>query len=315
MINKNDIILITGGFGFVGKYVYEQLVSSGYKNVDQLHRDHCDLTLYDQVENMLNKYSPDVIIHCAAKVGGILLNKEKPMTLFYDNVVMGQNLICTSVYANKPLKKFVNLSTICAYPAEPPTPFKEGDLWNGYPHHSNAPYGVAKKAIMVMGQAAKKEFGLNFITLMPTNLYGPRDNLDPVTSHVIPGICHKILEAKQKKEPIVKLLGSGNNTREFLHVKDCAKGIVQAMEYYDSDEPCNLGSGQEISIKDLAFYIAQIIDYHGKIVWANDGIDGQKRRILDTTRAKEQFGWVAETDFREGLRDFIKWYTSQVTFR
>ncbi len=300
-------ILITGGAGFLGSAIVEKLVKERGVRRDQIiiprSRDH-DLRL---MENCLSVCKDaDVIIHLAARVGGIGFNMENPATLFYDNAMMGIQMIEAARLSG--VAKFVAIGTICAYPKFTPVPFKEDDIWNGYPEETNAPYGLAKKMMLVQSQAYRKQYGFNSIFLLPVNLYGPGDNFHPDSSHVIPAIIKKVYDAKNAGEDRIVLWGTGKATREFLFVRDCADGIVLAAENYDGDEPVNLGAGREISIKDLGELICELSRFNGKIVWDTTKPDGQPRRCLDTQRAKEKFGFVAGTEFEEGLRETIEWY-------
>jgi GDP-L-fucose synthase len=248
----------------------------------------------------------DVIIHLAAHVGGIGLNREKPAELFYDNLMMGAQLIHAAYQAG--VQKFVCVGTICAYPKFTPVPFKEDDLWNGYPEETNAPYGVAKKALLVQLQSYRQQYGFNGIYLLPVNLYGPGDNFDPRSSHVIPALIRKVHEAQQRGDKQIPVWGDGSPTREFLYSEDAARGIVMATRFYSDSEPVNLGTGYEISIKDLIALICDLMDYDGEIVWETDKPNGQPRRCLDIQRAKAAFGFMAQVGFEEGLRNTIEWY-------
>jgi len=300
-------ILITGGAGFLGSAIVEKLVKERNVNRDRIiiprSRDH-DLRL---MENCLSVCKEaDVVIHLAARVGGIGFNMENPATLFYDNAMMGIQMIEAARLSN--VEKFVAIGTICAYPKFTPVPFKEDDIWNGYPEETNAPYGLAKKMMLVQSQAYRKQYGFNSIFLLPVNLYGPGDNFHPDSSHVIPAIIKKVHDAKKAGEDKIVLWGTGKATREFLFVRDCAEGIILAAENYDGDEPVNLGAGREISIKDLGELICRLSNYDGRIEWDTSKPDGQPRRCLDTQRAIEKFGFVAKTEFEDGLRETIEWY-------
>lgn len=300
-------VLITGGAGFLGSAIVEKLVKERGVSRDQIiiprSRDY-DLRL---MENCLSVCKEaDVVIHLAAKVGGIGFNMENPATLFYDNAMMGIQMIEAARLSG--VAKFVAIGTICAYPKFTPVPFKEDDIWNGYPEETNAPYGLAKKMMLVQSQAYRKQYGFNSIFLLPVNLYGPGDNFHPDSSHVIPAIIKKVHDAKRVGEDKIVLWGTGKATREFLFVRDCADGIVLAAENYNGDEPVNLGAGREISIKDLGELICRLSKFKGEIVWDTTKPDGQPRRCLDTQRAKERFGFVAKTEFEEGLRETIEWY-------
>jgi len=303
-----DRFVVTGGAGFLGSFVCERLRARGVSD-DRLfvprRRDY-DLTRETDVERLYRDARPDVVVHLAAEVGGIGANRENPGRFFYANAAMGLHLIEHARRVN--LRKFVQVGTICAYPKFTPVPFREEDLWNGYPEETNAPYGVAKKALLVMCQAYREQYGLNAIYLLPVNLYGPRDNFDLNSSHVIPALIRKCLEAKERGDDRIVCWGDGSPTREFLYVEDAAEGIVLATERYDSPDPVNLGSGREISIRDLVELIARLTGFDGKIEWDTTKPNGQPRRCLDTTRARERFGFTAQTDFEEGLRRTIAWY-------
>lgn len=299
-------ILVTGGAGFLGKQVIQQLCAAGAdpnKITVPRSRD-CDLRVMDNCQRAADQQ--DVIIHLAAHVGGIGLNREKPAELFYDNLMMGAQLIHAAYQAG--VQKFVCVGTICAYPKFTPVPFKEDDLWNGYPEETNAPYGVAKKALLVQLQSYRQQYGFDGIYLLPVNLYGPEDNFDPHSSHVIPALIRKVHEAQQRGDKQIPVWGDGSPTREFLYSEDAARGIVMATQYYSDSEPVNLGTGYEISIKDLITLICNLMDYDGEIVWETDKPNGQPRRCLDTERAKQAFGFTAQVGFEEGLQNTINWY-------
>lgn len=307
MINlKNKKILVTGGAGFLGSFVVEELVKKGVpiENIFVPRQNDYDLRRLEDCQKVL--IGMNVVIHLAAKVGGIGFNREHPGQLFYDNLIMSAQLMEEA--RKLKIDKFVAIGTICAYPKFTPTPFKEDDLWNGYPEETNAPYGLAKKMMLVQSQAYRQEYGFNSIYLLPVNLYGPRDNFDPNSSHVIPALIKKVVEAKEKNLPFVEVWGTGKATREFLYIEDAAKAIVLATEKYDNSEPVNIGSGMEISIKDLVQTICSISGYKGKIKWDKTKPDGQPRRQLDTTRAQKEFGFKAKTDFKKGLKNEIEWY-------
>jgi GDP-L-fucose synthase len=301
-------IVVTGGTGFLGRFVRQELARIGVGE-DRLlipRRQEYDLTRESAVEAMYRDLRPDVVIHLAAEVGGIGANREQPGRFFYANMAMGLHLIEHARRTN--LEKFVQVGTICAYPKFTPVPFKEDDLWEGYPEETNAPYGVAKKALLVMLQAYRQQYGLNGIYLLPVNLYGPGDNFNLQTSHVIPALIRKFMEARQQGKQQVVVWGTGQASREFFYVEDCARAIVMATQFYDEPKPVNLGAGFEITIRELAERIARLCGYHGEILWDTTRPDGQPRRCLDVSRAKEQFGFEAKMDFDQGLQKTIEWY-------
>ena len=304
LLNKR--ILVTGGAGFLGHHVVEKLKSRGVADVFVPRSSEYDLVKESNIVRMLNDSKPDIIIHLAAVVGGIGANRLNPGKYFYDNLMMGVQLIEQSRLIG--LEKFVAVGTICAYPKFTPVPFKEEDLWIGYPEETNAPYGLAKKMMLVQSQAYRQQYGFNSIYLLPVNLYGPRDNFDPQTSHVIPALIKKCIDAKKNNDRTITVWGTGAATREFLYVEDAAEGILLATESYDSSDPVNLGSGREISIKELVERIAELTGFDGEIIWDTDKPDGQPRRCLDTDKAYKQFSFRAKTAFDEGLKNTIQWY-------
>ena len=299
-------ICVTGGLGFLGSHLIDRLKARGCKNVFIADRDKYDLTKEAEIVRMYEEIKPDIVIHLAAVVGGIGANREHPGSFYYLNMVMGAMLIEQARLHN--IEKFVALGTICAYPKFTPVPFKETDLWLGYPEETNAPYGLAKKMMMVQLQAYRQEYDFHGIYLLPVNLYGPRDNFDDRSSHVIPALIKKCVEAKETGADSIEVWGTGKATREFFYVEDAAEAIALAAEKYDGIEPVNLGAGFEISIKDLVELIAKLTGFEGKIVWDSSKPDGQPRRCLDTSRAKEYFGFQAHTNFEEGLKKTIEWY-------
>lgn len=310
-LSKSDRICVTGGDGFLGKHLVGLIKRSGYLNVFVPRIEDYDLRLIESVRNMYEDASPDVVIHLAAVVGGIGANRANPGRFFYDNAIMGIQLLEEA--RKRGIAKFVSLGTICAYPKHTPVPFREEELWNGYPEETNAPYGLAKKMLLVQGQAYRQQYGFNSIFLLPVNLYGPGDNFDPGSSHVIPALIKKCIDARNRNESSITVWGTGRATREFLYVEDAAKGILLATERYDSPEPVNLGAGFEISIKDLVGLIVELSGFQGKVVWDSTKPDGQPRRMLNTERAEVEFGFKADTDFREGLRNTIEYYEKHFT--
>jgi GDP-L-fucose synthase len=299
-------ILVTGGAGFLGKQVIAQLLEAGanLENISVPRSKTCDLRKLEHCEAAVA--GQDLVIHLAAHVGGIGLNREKPAELFYDNLMMGTQLIHAAYQAK--VKKFVCVGTICAYPKFTPVPFKEDDIWNGYPEETNAPYGVAKKALLVQLQAYRQQYGFDGIYLLPVNLYGPEDNFNPASSHVIPALIRKVYEAKQQGVKQLPVWGDGSPTREFLFSEDAARGIVMGAQAYDDGEPVNLGTNYEISIRDLVELICRLMEFEGELVWETDQPNGQPRRCLDTTRAKAAFGFTAQVSLEAGLRRTIDWY-------
>lgn len=303
---KEKRIVVTGGAGFLGKHVVNKLQKEGCKHIFTPRSKEFDLTKENGIIKMLTAFKPDIIIHLAAVVGGIGANQKNPGKFFYENLIMGAQLMEQSRIFG--IEKFVAIGTICSYPKFTPVPFKEDDLWNGYPEETNAPYGLAKKMMLVQSQAYREQYGFNSIFLLPVNLYGPGDNFDLETSHVIPAIIRKFIEAKEKGEPRVTLWGSGNVTREFIYVEDAAEGIILATKKYNESYPVNIGSGQEITVKELAARVKVLTGYDGEIVWDESKPDGQPRRRLDIDYAKEKIGFEANTFLMEGLQKTIKWY-------
>ncbi len=305
---SDKTICVTGGEGFLGRNVVAKLADHGCENVFTVRHAEYDLLLREDIERLYREVKPHVVIHLASIVGGIGANSRNPGTFFYQNLMMGAQIM-EAARINQ-VEKFVQIGTVCAYPKFTPVPFKEADLWNGYPEETNAPYGIAKKVLLVQAQAYRDQYGFNAIYLMPENLYGPGDNFNPESSHVIPALIKKFVEAQANGAKTVSVWGSGTATREFLYVTDAAAGIVLATEHYDGREPVNLGAGQEISIRDLAHLIAAETGFQGEIVWDTSKPDGQPRRALDTSRAFEWFGFRAQVEFRDGLRQTIEWYRS-----
>ncbi|MDD5255126.1 MAG: GDP-L-fucose synthase [Candidatus Omnitrophica bacterium] len=303
---KRERIVVTGGAGFLGSFVVQKLKDRGCKKVYVPVIEKYDLVQMEPVKRLYKTYRPDIVIHLAAQVGGIEANLKNPGKFFYDNLMMGAQLIEAGRQAG--IKKFVALGTICCYPKHTQVPFKEDDLWNGYPEETNAPYGLAKKMLLVQSQAYRQQYGFNSIFLMPVNLYGPGDNFDPRSSHVIPALIRKCIGAVEKNKKEITVWGTGKATREFLYVEDAAEAIVLAAERYNKSDPVNIGMGFEISIKELAWLIAQITGFQGRFVWDTKKPDGQPRRCLDTARAAKEFGFKAKTRFEEGLLRTIQWY-------
>jgi GDP-L-fucose synthase len=325
----NKRVLVTGGAGFLGSFVVEKLKERGCKDIFVPRSKDYDLVEMDAVKKLYQDARPDMVIHLAAKVGGIGANRANPGKFFYDNLMMGTQMM--EIGRQVGIEKFVAIGTICAYPKFTPIPFRERDLWNGYPEETNAPYGLAKKMLLVQAQAYRQQYGFNAIYLLPVNLYGPGDNFDPETSHVIPALIKKFIDAKIKANgkqesvssnaacciaptsdspPTVVVWGTGKPTREFLYVEDCAEAIVLAAERYNKPDPINIGAGFEISIKDLVNLIVKLTNFKGDIFWDNSRPDGQPRRSLDTGRAYKEFGFKAHISLEEGLRKTIDWYLS-----
>ena len=301
-------VMVTGGGGFLGSWVVQYLQQRGCQNVFVPRSKEYDLRRHEDIGRAITDAAPDLIIHLAARVGGIGANRAHPAEYFYDNLMMGVPLLHEAWRAG--VDKFVAIGTVCAYPKFTPVPFKEDDLWDGYPEETNAPYGLAKKMLLVQTQTYRQQYGFNAVFLLPVNLYGPRDNFDLESSHVIPALIRKCMEAKGRGDNQVVLWGTGEPTREFLYVEDAAEGIVLAAERYEGIEPVNLGSGMEISIQDLAHLIARLTGFTGEIVWDTSQPNGQPRRCLETSRAERLFGFKAQTPFEEGLRRTIAWYQS-----
>jgi GDP-L-fucose synthase len=303
-------VIVTGGAGFLGSYVVGKLRESGARDVVVVRSRDYDLRHEEAVRRLFADVKATMVMHMAAVVGGIGANRAHPGQFFYDNLTMGVTLMEQARQAG--IAKFVSVGTICAYPKFTPLPFREEDLWNGYPEETNAPYGLAKKMLLVQGQAYRQEYGFNSIYLLPVNLYGPGDNFNPESSHVIPALIKKCLDAVQKGDPVIEVWGDGTPTREFLYVKDSAEGIVLAAERYNGAEPVNLGSGDEIAIRDLVSLIAELTGFKGEIRYDTTKPNGQPRRKLDVSRAQDYFGFRSSTTFRDGLRETIEWYRKRV---
>ena len=305
-------ILITGGTGFFGRHIAEAFKARGCLSISQIGSDSVDLRHQESVSKFLTMHNPNIIIHCAAHCGGIGLNKAKPAELFYDNIMMGVNIMDAA--CRQGVEKFVQLGTVCEYPKHTSVPFNEANLWKGYPEETNAPYGIAKKALLVMGQAYRQQYGFNVIHLLPVNLYGPGDNFDPSSSHVIPALIRKFIVAQDERAPSVSIWGSGNAFREFLYVEDAAEAIVLATDKYDGADPINIGTGSTIMISNLVAMIANKVGYAGSIEYDTTMPDGQPERCLNTNRAKQEFGFEAKTSFSEGLDKTIAWYLQSVEY-
>ncbi|RJQ29474.1 GDP-L-fucose synthase [Candidatus Parcubacteria bacterium] len=303
-------IVVTGGAGFLGSHVVEELLRRGVpkENIFVPRSSEYDLRLWEHCEKAVA--GRDIVIHLAAKVGGIGFNQAKPGELFYDNVVMGAQIIEAARKAG--VQKLLCLGTICSYPKFTPVPFREEDLWNGYPEETNAPYGLAKKALLIQTQAYREQYGMNAVFLLPVNLYGPRDSFDPARSHVIPALLKKVADAQAERRDYIEVWGTGKATREFLYAEDAAEGIVLATERYDKSDPVNLGSGKEVSIKQAIEIICRLMDFRGEIRWDTTKPDGQPRRCLNVSRAKEEFGFQAKTELEAGLRKTIDWYRAHL---
>lgn len=308
---KDKKILVTGGAGFLGKFVVQKLLDRGVpkKNIFVPRSKDYNLTKWENCKKVVK--GQDIIIHLAAKVGGIGFNKEKPGEMFYDNIIMGVQLMEAARLAGA--KKFVAIGSICAYPKLNPAPFVETSIWMGYPEETNAPYGLAKKMLLVQAQAYRQQYNFNAIYLLPVNLYGPGDNFDPKSSHVIPALIQRIHNAKKTGQKYIDVWGTGTASREFLYAEDCAEGIILATERYDKPEPVNIGANREILIKDLVKIICKLMNFKGEIRWDKSKPDGQPRRVVDATLARKEFGFRAKTDFMKGLKKTIKWYEENKT--
>ncbi|MBE9515287.1 MAG: GDP-L-fucose synthase, partial [Chloroflexi bacterium] len=302
-------VVVTGGAGFLGTYVIRRLEERGCRQIFVPRSRDCDLVRAEAVQKLYADAKPDIVVHLAARVGGIGANMRNPGSFFYQNLMMGVQLMEQARLHG--IEKFVAIGTVCAYPKFAPLPFREDDIWNGYPEETNAPYGLAKKMLLVQSQAYRRQYGLNAIYLLPVNLYGPGDNFDPEYSHVIPALIKKVFDAKERGDKSIVAWGTGQASREFLYVEDAAEGIVLATEKYDKPDPVNLGAGFEITIRELAELICALAGYDGKIEWDTSKPDGQPRRCLDTSRAKQGFGFAARTDLREGLKRTIAWYSNE----
>ncbi len=303
---SNKCVVVTGGAGFLGSFVVDQLRAKGCRRIVVPRSKDYDLVQMEAVKRLYSDAKPDLVIHLAARVGGIGANQANPGRFFYDNLMMGTQLI--EVGRQQGLKKFIAMGTICAYPKFAPIPFKEDDIWNGYPEETNAPYGLAKKMMLVQAQAYRQQYGFSSIVLFPVNLYGPRDNFDLETSHVIPALIRKCAAAKEAGQASITLWGDGSPTREFLYVEDAAEGILLAAEQYDGDLPSNLGTGEEVSIRHLAGMIAAEVGFTGQVKWDTTKPNGQPRRCLDVSRAKQLFGFQARHNLREGLKKTAQWF-------
>lgn len=302
----NKSICITGGRGFLGCHLVTIFKEEGYKQIFVADIDEYDLRVLDDVIRMYEEIKPDIVIHLAARVGGIGANRAHPGEFFYDNLIMGAQVM---EYARRyGVEKFVAIGTICCYPKYTSVPFKEEDLWNGYPEETNAPYGLAKKMLLVQSQAYCQQYGFNAIFLMPVNLYGPGDNFNPESAHVIPALIKRCVDAIEAEKDEIIVWGTGKASREFLYVRDCARAIILATERYNRPDPVNIGAGFEITIKDLVGLITKLTGFNGRVVWDHTKPDGQPRRMLDTSKAAREFAFRAETDFEEGLKKTVDWY-------
>ncbi len=306
---KAKRITVTGGRGFLGSHLIDKLKAGGYKYISSADHSEYDFVKLEDIKRMYDNSNPDIVVHLAARVGGIGFNEENPATLFYENLMMGTQLL-HEAYVRK-VEKFVAIGTICAYPKFTPVPFREEDLWNGYPEETNAPYGLAKKMMLVQSWAYRRQYGFNSIFLLPVNLYGPGDNFDPESSHVIPALIKKCVDAGLNNKKEILVWGTGEATREFFYVEDAAEAIMLAMETYNKSEPVNIGAGFEISIKELVGLIVELTGFEGRVIWDTSKPDGQPRRMLDTAKALKEFDFKAKTDFREGLRKTIDWYRTR----
>jgi GDP-L-fucose synthase len=306
VVLKNKRITVTGGKGFLGSHLFKKLTDSGCHNITIADLPEFNLTDITDIRRMYEETRPEIVIHLAAKVGGIGFNQEKPAELFYDNLIMGTQLLHEAYSRN--IEKFVALGTICAYPKFTPVPFKEEDIWNGYPEETNAPYGLAKKMMLVQSQSYRQQYGFNSIFLLPVNLYGPGDNFDPKSSHVIPALIKKCFDALDNNLDTLEVWGTGTATREFFYVEDAAEAIYLATLSYNKSDPVNIGTGSEISIKELTKLIAELTGFSGKIAWDNSKPDGQPKRMLETSKALKEFGFTAHTDIKTGLIKTIDWY-------
>ena len=305
----NKRILVTGGTGFLGQYIVQGLKKRGCQNIFIPRKKDYDLVEMNLVKKLYEDARPDIVIHLAGKVGGISANKEKPGEFFYDNLIMGIQMMETGRRFS--IEKFVALGTVCCYPKFTPVKFKEESLWDGYPEETNAPYGLAKKMLLVQSQAYRQQYDFNSIFLMPVNLYGPGDNIDPGSSHVISALTKKCFDAIKNNDKEIIVWGTGRATREFLYVEDAAEAIILATEKYNKSDPVNVGAGFEISIKDLAGLIAELIGFKGRVIWDKTKPDGQPRRMLDTKKAFKEFGFQARVDLKEGLKKTIDWYKTR----
>jgi GDP-L-fucose synthase len=307
----SERVVVTGGAGFLGSYVVEELRRRGASGVFVPRSAQYDLVEMEGVKRLYRDARPTLVLHLAARVGGIGANRDNPGKFFYDNLMMGVQLF--EVGRQVGLKKLVALGTICAYPKFCPVPFREEDIWNGYPEETNAPYGLAKKMLLVQSQAYREQYGFESSVLFPVNLYGPRDNFDPHSSHVVPALIRKCLEARDRGDPEIVVWGDGSASREFLHAKDAAEGILAAAERYGKSDPVNLGAGFEIRIRELVPLVARLCGFEGGIRWDTSKPNGQPRRMLDTSRAEREFGWKARIPFAEGLRETVEWYQAERT--